>query len=166
MLLTLFFKLGIFPCIIMFYPWFQVQWQSREVYYYLKGSSPQGFFSVDPARNIYAILEFDRGSQVEVTINIRNNQSEVVAWLLQLVLRRFEYTEYLLIWIKENSHMWNNRILKDKARETVFCLLITPCLIALVFMSPCCPATQWIALCISGQWENAIISSYRRKDTR
>ncbi|KAM9228006.1 LOW QUALITY PROTEIN: cadherin-16 [Leptosomus discolor] len=41
----------------------KVQQQSREVHHYLKAGSPQGFFSIDPARNIYTTLEPYRGSQ-------------------------------------------------------------------------------------------------------
>lgn len=32
------------------------------------------------------------------------------------------------MWIKETSYLWNNRIRKDKAGKTIFCLLMTPCL--------------------------------------
>ncbi|KAM9288778.1 LOW QUALITY PROTEIN: cadherin-16 [Morus bassanus] len=64
-----------------------VQWQSRKVHYYLKGRSPQGFFSpVDPARNIYATLELDRGSQAEHEIQVLAENSDRLLYSDPLML--------------------------------------------------------------------------------
>jgi len=48
---------------LTFYPWFQVQWPSWQVHYYLKKSSPKGLFPMDPARNIYTTVEMGRERQ-------------------------------------------------------------------------------------------------------
>ncbi|XP_067396193.1 cadherin-16 [Emydura macquarii macquarii] len=48
----------------------KVNWNSKEVCYYLKGSFPQGLFSIDLQGNIYVTQEVDRESQAEYEIQI------------------------------------------------------------------------------------------------
>uniref|UniRef100_A0A674KCV3 Cadherin domain-containing protein n=1 Tax=Terrapene triunguis TaxID=2587831 RepID=A0A674KCV3_9SAUR len=48
----------------------KVNWNSREVHYYLKESFPQGLFSIDLEGNIYVTRALDRESQAEYEIQI------------------------------------------------------------------------------------------------
>ncbi|XP_053905407.1 cadherin-16 isoform X2 [Malaclemys terrapin pileata] len=48
----------------------KVNWNSREVHYYLKESFPQGLFSIDLEGNIYVTRALDRESQAEYEIEI------------------------------------------------------------------------------------------------
>ncbi|KAM6194940.1 LOW QUALITY PROTEIN: cadherin-16 [Sarcoramphus papa] len=79
----------------------QVQWQSREVHYYLKGSSPQGFFSIDPARNIYATLELDRESQAEHEIQVLAGNRLLYSDPLMLLITVMDENDNLPVFTQE-----------------------------------------------------------------